>query len=573
MSASLRCPNCGANLDFDASSEPVLRCPYCQSSVVIPAELRTPPPGPSSGSGLSPRWPEGFYQPTQIAKIQAISRLVHEKKKIEAIKLYREVFGTGLKEAKEAIEQLERGEAVTINVPTPAAATPQEVEAAIRRHLQAGEKIEAIRYYREAFRQGLKDSKDAVDAFEETGVLRLPPGVQWDGSMSGFVDAARQATQMIAIVELVQAGQQTAAIHAYQQAFGTSLGEAHAAIQQIALGVTPDGPNLAIQSSSLAVPVQQAAAVSTGVIGGISCLGLLGAVVTALLVIVPVLAALASSGGPLEGLWNRINPLAYARVTFSFGEEGRGAGFLDDPRALAIDQSGSLFIANYDDGRVQKFDATGNYQMLWNIGPEQYVSGIAADRSGNVYLLYRGDISKFDGETGQPLGQLGESLELWYEAIAETAAGSMAAAVDSEQILAFDTEGNMLYSLAEMNTRLSGEPAGVEDLAVDGIGSLYVLTDDEAVIVYSAQGRLLARFGSSGDEAGQLRAPAAIAVDGQGRIYVSDVKGIQVYSNDGRYLDRIEVEGYAFDLAFDPQGNLWVVTNLPRVFKYQISAP
>jgi hypothetical protein len=26
-------------------------------------------------------------------------------------------------------------------------------------------------------------------------------------------------------------------------------------------------------------------------------------------------------------------------------------------------------------------------------------------------------------------------------------------------------------------------------------------------------------------------------------------------------------------LAFDPQGDMWVVTDLPRVFEYQISAP
>ncbi|MFN2196283.1 MAG: hypothetical protein ACK2UW_09195 [Anaerolineales bacterium] len=568
MSTSLKCPNCGANLDFDAGSTPIIRCPYCQSSVIIPAELRTPASGGSSAVR-----PEAFFQPDQIAKIQAISRLVHEKKKIEAIKLFREVFGTGLKEAKEAIEQLERGEAVSINIPAQGTTNPAEVEAAIRRYLQDGEKIDAIRFYRETFHQGLKDSKDAIDAYEQTGVLRLPGSMQWDGSISGFVDATAQAVQMIAIVELVQAGQETAAIYAYQEAFGVSLGEAHDAIQKIALGVTPDGPSVTIQSNSLAVPVGQAAAVTTGVISGVSCLGLLGVILIALIVIVPLLVGLTSPGGPLEGVWNRINPLAYARVTNSFGEQGIGAGFLEDPRAIGIDPSGSIVIANYDDGRVQKFDASGNYQMMWNIGPDRYVSGMAVDRAGDVYLVYRGDIWKYEGESGQMLDQLGAGTDQWFEAISETAVGGIAAAIDSEQILAFDPQGRPTFSLTEMDTHLSSEPEGVEDLAVDGLGNLYVLTDEEAVIVYSSQGRLLVRFGSSGDEPGQLRAPSAIAVDGQGRIYISDFKGIQVFSNDGRYQDRIEVQGYTFDLAFDPQGDLWAVTNLPRVFEYQISAP
>ena len=62
----------------------------------------------------------------------------------------------------------------------------------------------------------------------------------------------------------------------------------------------------------------------------------------------------------------------------------------------------------------------------------------------------------------------------------------------------------------------------------------------------------------------------AIAVDNQGRIYVSDFKGIQVFDPTGRYLNLIDVPGAVFGMAFDDQNNLYVVTNTPRVIKLAI---
>lgn len=40
---SFNCPNCGAPLDYDGSGAPTIRCPYCQTSVVVPETLRPEP--------------------------------------------------------------------------------------------------------------------------------------------------------------------------------------------------------------------------------------------------------------------------------------------------------------------------------------------------------------------------------------------------------------------------------------------------------------------------------------------------------------------------------------------------
>jgi ribosomal protein L7/L12 len=82
-------------------------------------------------------------------------------RKIEAIKLYREATGAGLAEAKEAVELIEAGKP-----PKTDAAPPQPSKAAqvrITAAIAAGNMIEAVRLYREATGLGLKESKDAVD--------------------------------------------------------------------------------------------------------------------------------------------------------------------------------------------------------------------------------------------------------------------------------------------------------------------------------------------------------------------------------------------------------------------------
>lgn len=96
-----------------------------------------------------------------------LSRLLAEGQKIEAIKLYREQTGAGLKEAKEAVEALERGEVV----PGLGSGSLGKGEEEILSLLEQGRKIEAIKLYRERTGAGLKSAKDAIEAMaRERGI-------------------------------------------------------------------------------------------------------------------------------------------------------------------------------------------------------------------------------------------------------------------------------------------------------------------------------------------------------------------------------------------------------------------
>ncbi len=100
-----------------------------------------------------------------------LTTLIQSGQKIEAIKQYRERTGSGLKEAKDAVEALERGE----QLPTPKGiltTVDQDVVSLVR----DGKKIAAIKLFRDKTGVGLAEAKAAVEA------LATEHGVQARGS-------------------------------------------------------------------------------------------------------------------------------------------------------------------------------------------------------------------------------------------------------------------------------------------------------------------------------------------------------------------------------------------------------
>jgi ribosomal protein L7/L12/outer membrane protein assembly factor BamB len=84
----------------------VVECPFCGSSVVVPESLRAGQTAPTTSPAQT------FEQAEALAQIMA---QLQAGRKIEAIKLYRNLTGQGLKESKDAIEQLERGQPIVIH--------------------------------------------------------------------------------------------------------------------------------------------------------------------------------------------------------------------------------------------------------------------------------------------------------------------------------------------------------------------------------------------------------------------------------------------------------------------------
>lgn len=513
MSQTFNCPNCNAPLDYQGGALTV-RCPYCKSSVIVPEALRSGGAEPLSfsPSGLSEEI-EGMLSQIQIDKLKQVAELARSGRKIEAIKIWREMSGSSLKEAKEAVDALGRGEAVTLtgfSFQTPPAvevsqvkveSLPPETAERVRALLRAGNKIEAINVARQAADLELQDAKALVDALDM---------------------AERMA-------------------------------------------------NLSRASAKAPVVVGSALA------GG-SCFAIGLAVFILAIVFIPLFLAFISPGGPLAEPWARINPFAKTRIELAFGGEGTGVGVFEDARHVAVDNNGHIFVGEYGGARIQVFDDTGKFITQWwgrGDNPDDagaYISSMAVDRDGVVYVAVGGGLYRYDGLSGQLLDRIMPPSEErdYCEWVTVAPDGSLLTIWSrfGDDIVRFnrDRQVNLVIEDALGNVEKNER---AERLAVDGSGNLYVLgTWSYAVFTFSSDGRYLSRFGSRGDEEGQFTSPHAIAVDNQSRVYISDFGGLLVFASDGRYLGRVPVEGFVYGMTFDDENRLYVVTSNEKVMRF-----
>lgn len=82
---------------------------------------------------------------------------------------------------------------------------------------------------------------------------------------------------------------------------------------------------------------------------------------------------------------------AQTRPTFdsAYGSTGSSDGLFDTPFGIATDAAGNVYVSDFTNNRVQKFDSAGNHLLsLGNngSGQSQFITphGVATDASGNL---------------------------------------------------------------------------------------------------------------------------------------------------------------------------------------------
>jgi hypothetical protein len=268
-------------------------------------------------------------------------------------------------------------------------------------------------------------------------------------------------------------------------------------------------------------------------------------------------------------------------VTLSFGGSGTGPGLFKDAKGIAVDGQGNLYVSD-DTLRIQKFDQTGKFIDLWTIsekgseklhhGPE----GLLADRAGNVYVIIGGVIVKYKGSDGERLG-VAHGTD-YIENAAVLADGSLMIVSSKEgddELVHLAANGKDVKRTHKFVSTVAGKEMEVEALrlAVDGLGNTFALyalggvngehwydSEDLAVYKFSPSGKYVSKFGSGGSQLGQFKMPVAIAIDNQSRVYVADqFDAIQVFADDGRYLETLKTPHTVDGMAFDAENHLYIV--------------
>jgi streptogramin lyase len=400
-----------------------------------------------------------------------------------------------------------------------------------------------------------------------------------------------QASKLGELGQLIRSGNKIAAIKLYRELFGSSLKDAKDAVERLERGQPIEVMNVTggayqnVQINPEQFPAAPTSFQATPRARGCS----LVPVLIILLVIGSSVALVAylslskvretvgnipfvptSSKGS-----NPVSPTGFARVALEFGSEGIGAGQFRDARSIGVDGEGRIYVAEYLGGRVQVFDAQGKFLNGWMVDEKMPLRGMAVDRKGTVYIVQKGVITRYEGLTGKSLGALSAAGASRFDDVTMTPDGGLLAAAyagGADDIVRFNSNGQVVQTLRKA---ISGQTESSElnmRLATDGLGNIYALgTFNNAILKFTREGRFITRIGGAGNEPGQFRAPSALSVDGQGRIFVSDIKGIQVFDTDGRYLDVLKVpNNVAFGLVFNDRNELFAASR-NRAFKFTIN--
>ena len=241
----------------------------------------------------------------------------------------------------------------------------------------------------------------------------------------------------------------------------------------------------------------------------------------------------------------------------TIGELGNAQGQFTAPHGLAVAPDGSLYVADSNNHRIQKFDASGKFLLEFgtfsgpnNANPASGTFnepwGVAVGPDGNVYVAdtWNHRIQKFDPN--------GKFIKMW------------------------GTPGQ---------TDINGQGGifwGPRGVAVDKGGRVYVTdTGNKRIEVFSSDGEFITQFGGAGVQPGQLDEPVGIAVDPtSGNLVVNDTwnQRIQVLTPEGQPVRQWEVKGWLDQsvtnkpyVAVDKDSNVYTVD--PTGFRVLVFGP
>jgi sugar lactone lactonase YvrE len=393
--------------------------------------------------------------------------------------------------------------------------------AEIKRLVERGNKIEAIKLYRETFGVGLKEAKDAVE--------RLGAGQQIVMSSASFQSG-----------NLLPGG----------------LGSA-----KVNLKVNTTGK----QSKNTGCIVAAVIVLFVGFVLGSILLTVKRAVVNSVASVKPNLKA-PFAPQPASN---------FAVSALQFGSEGIGAGQFKDARSVAVDGNGRIYVGEYTGGRVQVFDQNGKFLTLWTVDPKAGLFNLAADRKGTVYVVQSGHILKYEGATGNQIGEVvrhnTRGFDESYSDLAIALDGSLYAISGHSYIVQIGPDGVIKRTIDAAEK--VGESVYLDRIAVSGSGEIYALDNHDEVFRFAPDGHYVNRFGGHGSNQGEFVSANAIAVDGNGRVYVSDSgKPISVFDNKGRFVDSFGPNKVVFGISIDDKNEIFATyRNDHQILKYTLN--
>lgn len=205
---------------------------------------------------------------------------------------------------------------------------------------------------------------------------------------------------------------------------------------------------------------------------------------------------------------------------------GSWNSFVNQPRSAAVDSKGNIYISDFRNFRVQKFDPAGEFLLTW------------------------GKEGSFEGEFKDPTGITIDRQNRIY--VADTW---------NHRIQVFDPDGKFITILGA-NAGLYGP----RDVAVGENGTVYVTdSGNRRICVFSPEGNLLHQFTTKIHGEKELSFPIGIEIY-KNKVYVLDagIREIHIFNLEGSYLRSLNLSPFfgeplkEGDLVISDKGEIFV---------------
>jgi hypothetical protein len=265
------------------------------------------------------------------------------------------------------------------------------------------------------------------------------------------------------------------------------------------------------------------------------------------------------------------------------GSQGSTASAFNGGFGIVIDSANNVYVGEGSNQRIQKFDSSGNFILMWGKGVNQTTSGnVCTAASGNV--CGAGTSGSGDGEFTGPQGLAADSANRIYVADA-----------GNNRVQKFQSDGTFMTKWGS-NGSSEGQFNLAGGVGVDASDNVYV-TDvgNSRVQKFNSSGTFIRTWGwgvdtgASALEVCTSSCQAGIQGTGDGQfnnlegvtaapsgIYVADIDNgrVQRFSANGGFLGATGVPGnggpyqFPFDVATDSSGHVFTSDIAPRVHKF-----
>lgn len=262
------------------------------------------------------------------------------------------------------------------------------------------------------------------------------------------------------------------------------------------------------------------------------------------------------------------DPEAPPTFVSQFGTTGTGNGQFRSPFGPAIDGLGNVYVVDYLNNRVQKFDADGTFITTWGTsgsgnGQFKFPRAVAVDDSNNIYVAdsFNHRIQKFTsgGVFSLKWGTLGSGngqFDAPHGVATDSAGNVYVADLVNQRIQKFNSTGGFITKWGSAGTG-NGQFSLPISVAVDPTGNVYVVDrNNNRVQKFDSNGTFLAKWGTTGAGDGQFNKPWGVSVDADGNVYVADDNNnrVQKFSPEGAFLAKWGTAGSGPGQFDDPVG-------------------